>query len=69
MTQQFEKQILEKLDLILKILSLQVKPDASLTERARVLKRAGLANLQISDVLNISTGSVRTLTANLNKKG
>lgn len=69
MVKNFEEQILEKLDLILKILSLQVAEDASLTERARLLKRAGLSNLQISDVLNISPGSVRTLTSNLRKKG
>ena len=69
MTKDFEGQMLEKLDLILKVLSLQVAQESSLTERARILKRAGLSNLQISDVLNISPASVRTLTANLKRKG
>lgn len=68
MAKDFEKEILEKLDLILKILSLQVAQDSSLTERARILKSAGLSNLQIAEVLNISTGSVRTMTVNLRRK-
>ncbi len=68
MAKNFETEILERLDLILKILSLQVAQDSSLTERARILKRAGLSNLQIAEVLNISPASVRTLTSNLNRR-
>jgi len=52
----------------LKILSLQVAPNTSLTERAGLLKRAGLSNQQISEVLNISADSVRALTSKLRKK-
>jgi len=62
-----EEIIVEKLDKILKILSIQVAPDASITERARILKMAGLENKEISEVLNISIESVRTLTSNLRK--
>jgi DNA-binding NarL/FixJ family response regulator len=63
-----EKQIIEKLDLILRVLSVQIASDKSLTERARLLKLVGLDNKTISDVLNISIASVRTLTSNLRKK-
>lgn len=68
MAKDYGAEILDRLDLILKILSLQVAQDSSLTLRARILKSAGLSNPQIADVLNISTGSVRTMTANLRKK-
>lgn len=60
-----EEKILEKLDLILRVLSIQVAPDKSLTERVRLLKIAGLENQAIADVLNMSIGSVRTLASNL----
>jgi DNA-binding NarL/FixJ family response regulator len=63
-----EEQILEKLDLILRVLSIQVAADSSLTERARLLKIAGLDNQSIADVLNTSVPTVRTLTTNLRKK-
>lgn len=68
MPKSFEEQILEKLDLLLRVLSLQVAPEGSLTERARLLKLAGLSNLQIAKILNISSASVATLTSNLKKK-
>ena len=60
-----DEHILEKLDQILKVLSIQVGPDKSLTERARLLKLAGLENQAIADVLNTSVGTVRSLTSNL----
>ena len=63
-----EEQILEKLDLILRILSVQVAAERSLTERARLLKLIGLDNQFIADVLNTSVATVRTLTSNLRKK-
>ncbi len=63
-----DEQILEKLDQILRVLSIQVGTDKSLTERARILKLAGLENQAIADVLNISIESVRTLTSNLRPK-
>ena len=59
--------IVEKLDKILKVLSIQVSPEKSLTERARILKLAGLENQEIADVLNIPITSVRTLTSKLKK--
>lgn len=64
-----ERQILEKLDLILRVLSLQVAQDRSLTERARLLKMAGLDNQTIANILNTSVETIRTLTTHLRKKG
>ena len=60
--------ILERLDLILRVLALQVGADKSLTERARLLKVAGLDNKTIADVLNTSDATIRTLTSNLRTK-
>ncbi len=57
--------VLERLDLILRVLALQVGEDKSMTERARLLKLAGLDNRTIAEVLNTSDATVRTLTSNL----
>jgi DNA-binding CsgD family transcriptional regulator len=64
-----ENKILEKLDQILRVISIQVGTDKSITERARLLKMAGLDNQSIADVLNIPITSVYTLTSNLKTKG
>jgi DNA-binding NarL/FixJ family response regulator len=63
-----ESQLVERLDLILRVLALQVGSDKSLTERARLLKMAGLDNKTIADVLNTSDATIRTLTSNLRTK-
>ncbi len=67
-----EEKILETLDKILKVLSLQVASDKSMTERARLLKVAGLDNATIAMVLNTSVNSISVLTAGakrgINKK-
>ena len=55
----------EKVDLLIKVVSIQVGAEKSTTERARLLKMAGLDNQTIADVLNTSVGTIRTLTANL----
>jgi DNA-binding CsgD family transcriptional regulator len=60
-----EKEILEKLDQILRVISLQVGQDKSITERARLLKMAGLDNQTIADILNTSVETIRTLTTHL----
>ncbi len=59
----------EKLDVLIKVVSIQVGADKSITERARLLKMAGVDNQTIADVLNTSVAAVRTLTSNLRKKG
>jgi DNA-binding NarL/FixJ family response regulator len=58
-----------KLDLLIKVVSIQVGADKSTTERARLLKMAGIDNQTIADVLNTSVATVRTLTSNLREKG
>lgn len=60
--------VVDKLDKILKVLSLQVAPDKSITERAALLNLAGLSNQEISEVLNIPITSVRTLLSRTRKK-
>jgi hypothetical protein len=50
---------------ILRVLSLQVASERSVTEGARALKLAGLDNQTIAEVLNTSPATVRTLTSNL----
>jgi DNA-binding CsgD family transcriptional regulator len=67
-TKSTDEQIVDKLDQILRILSIQIAADKSLTERARLLKLAGLENQAIADVLNTSVETVRTLTSNLRTK-
>jgi len=62
-------QLNNKLDVLIKVVSIQVGADKSTTERARLLKMAGLDNQTIADVLNTSAGTIRTLTANLRTKG
>jgi len=64
-----DEQIIERLDLILKVLSLSVGADKSLTERVRLLKLAGVDNKTIASVLNTTTGAVRALGSNLRLGG
>jgi DNA-binding NarL/FixJ family response regulator len=61
MSKTTEEQIVEKLDQILKILSIQSGTDMGLTERARLLKLAGLDNQTIAEVLNVTVQTVRVL--------
>ena len=63
-----EDKVLELLDKILKVLSLQVAADKSMTERARLLKVAGLDNATIATVLNTSIKSISVLTAGVRSK-
>jgi len=57
--------LIEKIELLTKVVSIQVAADKSTTERARVLKMAGLDNQTIADILNTSPATIRTLTSNL----
>lgn len=63
-----EEKILQRLDQILRVLAIQVGEGLSVTERARVLKLAGLDNQTIAEVLNTTPGTVRSLTSNLGRK-
>jgi DNA-binding NarL/FixJ family response regulator len=59
------KNLNDKLDVLIQVTSIQVGQDKSMTERARLLKMAGLDNQTIADVLNTSPAAVRTYTTNL----
>ena len=60
-----DEEILDRLDKILRVLGLQIGADKSVTERARLLKMAGLDNLTIAEILNTTPAAVRTFTSNL----
>lgn len=62
-----EDRVVELLEQILRVVALQVGADKSMTERARLLKTAGLDNQTIARVLNTSSAVVRTLTSNLSR--
>lgn len=64
-TERLLSELSDKLDLLIKVVSIQVGADKSTTERARLLKMAGLDNRTIAAVLNTSYGSISVLTANL----
>jgi len=59
------RDLIEKVEVLTRVVSIQVAADKSTTERARILKMAGLDNQTIADVLNTSPATVRTLTSNL----
>jgi DNA-binding NarL/FixJ family response regulator len=59
------RELIEKIETLIKVAGIQVASDKSMTERARVLKLAGLDNQSIADILNTSVGTIRTLTSNL----
>jgi DNA-binding NarL/FixJ family response regulator len=62
-----ETEMLDRLEQILRVLALQVASDKSVTERARLLKLAGMDNHTIAEVLNTSDATIRTLTSNLRR--
>ncbi|HXM64245.1 MAG TPA: hypothetical protein VN950_25515 [Terriglobales bacterium] len=57
-----------KLDVLIKVVSIQVGADKTVTERARLLKMAGVDNQSISQVLNTSSDAVRSFTKHLREK-
>ncbi len=64
-TEKLLSDLIERVDILIKVTSIQVGADKSTTERARLLKMAGLDNQTIAEVLNTTAGTVRTLTSNL----
>jgi hypothetical protein len=58
----------EKIDTLIRVVGIQVGVGKSTTERARLLKLAGLDNRTISEILNTSPGTVSVLTANLRSR-
>ena len=63
-----EDEIVEILQQILRVLSLQVGADKGITQRARLLKLAGLDNATIAEVLDTTPATVRAVTAGLRTK-
>lgn len=64
-TERLLRDLIGKIEVLTKVVSIQVAGDKSTTERARVLKMAGLDNQSIADILNTSPATIRTLTSNL----
>ena len=67
-TETLLRKLIEKVDILTKVVSVQVAADKSMTERARVLKMAGVDNQSIADILNTSSGTIRALTSNLRRR-
>jgi hypothetical protein len=64
-TERLLTQLLDKMEILIKVTSIQVGEDKGTTERARLLKMAGLDNQSIAEVLNTSAATIRTMTSNL----
>jgi hypothetical protein len=64
-TEDLLRELIQKIEVLTKVVGVQVGPDKSMTERAKFLKMAGLDNQSIADVLNTSVGTVRVFTSNL----
>lgn len=64
-TEKLLSDLITKVETLIKVTSIQVGADKSTTERARLLKMAGLDNQTIAEVLNTSAATIRTLTSNL----
>jgi DNA-binding NarL/FixJ family response regulator len=64
-TEKLLSDLIRKIETLIKVTSIQVGADKSTTERARLLKMAGLDNQTIAEVLNTSAATIRTLTSNL----
>jgi DNA-binding CsgD family transcriptional regulator len=62
------RDLISKIEILTKVVGVEVAADKSTTERARVLKMAGLDNQAIADILNTSAATIRTLTSNLRNR-
>ena len=67
-TEQLLVVAIERLDLIVNILALQLTAERSVTEGARALKMVGLDNQTIAAILNTTPAAVRSYTTNLRVK-
>lgn len=63
-----DEMILDLLEKILRVLALQLGSEKSITERAGLLKIAGLDNRTIADILGTTDATIRALTTNLRAK-
>lgn len=67
-TEYLLRELIQKIEILTKVMSTEVAADKSTTERARILKLAGVDNQSIADILNTSPATIRTLTTNLRKR-
>lgn len=67
-TDMLAEHLFERLDTILRVIAIQVGADKSITERAVLLKTAGMDNDTIARVLNTTNASIRSLTANMGSR-
>jgi DNA-binding CsgD family transcriptional regulator len=56
-----QQTIVAKLDVLIRLVALQIASDRSITEGAHALHLAGLDNKTIAKVLNTTQGTVRAL--------
>lgn len=63
-----EQLLLEKLDLILKVLALQIAPDKGQIDRVRILSSIGLDKQLISEVVGTNRDNVKKLLYKSKKK-
>ena len=60
--------IADTLERILNLLAHQYAAGESLTDSARALKRVGMDNQSIAQILNTTPATIRTVTSNLKMK-
>ena len=59
----------QKLDVLIRLLALQIASGRSVTEGAQALKLSGMDNKTIAAVLNTTAATVRTLTSGARARG
>jgi len=70
MSEKFEKEVIERLDLVVKLLSqMTLDPDASQTESIVRLSKIGLKPSQIADALNTTSNYVNVILSKKRKGG
>ena len=69
MSEKFERDIMEKLDIMIKLLSqINLDPDAPQTEAIQRLNKLGLKPSQIADVLNTTNNYVSVILSQKRKE-
>lgn len=64
-----DEKLEEKLDVLIRLLALQISSGRSVTEGAQALKLSGMDNKTIAAVLNTTQATVRTLTSGARARG
>ena len=69
MSEKFEKEVIERLDLVVKLLSrMNLNKDSSQTEAILQLSRIGLKPFQIADILNTTGNYVNMILSKKRKE-